>query len=173
VLTANAFRRRQLGKHLHRKAIMHFLATVPFALLFFVIFRGPLGIGAGGLLFAFAVWRYIVSRRRMNFLREAPIALGESLVSKFRLKRSVYRIVMSYTVEGRTYSCPREIDEEDHLAVLSREISLYAIFDYREPGKMLSYRAGSVVPRWLKSRSEEGVACERVAPGTSTRIQVV
>ena len=173
MLTANAFRRRQLGKPLHRKAITHFLAVGAFALLLSVIFSGPLEIGVAGLLFAFAGWRYIMNRRRMDFLREAPIALGESLVSKFRLKRSVYRIVMSYTVEGRTYSCPREIDEEDHLAVLSREISLYAIFDYREPGKMLSYRAGSVIPRWLKSRSEEAVACERLAQDTSTRIQVV
>jgi hypothetical protein len=148
---------------MHRKAIMHFGAMVPFALLLFVTFRGPLGIGAGGLLVAFAGWRYVVSRRRMDFLREAPITLGESLVSKFRLQRDVYRIVMSYTFEGRTFSSPREIDQADHFAVLSREISLYALFDCRNPGKMLSYRAGSVMPRWLKSRSEEGVAYERVA----------
>ena len=173
VLTANAFRRRQLGKPLHRKAIVHFLAMVPLALLLVVIFRGPLGIGTGGLLFAFAGWRYLMSRRLMDFLREAPITLGESLVSKFPLERSVYRIVMSYTFEGRTYSSPQEIDQADHVAVLSWEIGLYALFDYRNPGKMLSYRAGSVIPRWLKSRSEEGVACERIAQGTGTRIQVV
>jgi hypothetical protein len=134
--------------------IMHFLAVVPLALLLFVIFRSPLGIGAGVLLFAFAGWRYIMGRRPMDFLREAPITLGELLVSKFRVKRSVYRIVMSYTFEGRTYSSPQEIDQEDHLAVLSREISLHALFDCRNPGKMLSYHAGSVMPRRLKSRSE-------------------
>ena len=163
VLSANARRQRRLEKHLHRKAIRYFLAMVAFALLSYVIFRGPVGVGVAPLFFGFGGWRYIVNRQQMDFLREAPISLGETLLSKFRLKRSVYRAVMSYTFEGRTYSNPQEIHQADHAAVLSREISLYALFDYRTPGKMLSYRAGSVVPRWLKSRSEKGGAGDLVA----------
>ena len=163
VLTADAFRRRRLGKHLHRKAILHLGAMVYFALLILVIFRGPLGSGAAGLVFAFAGWRYLINRRQLDFLREAAITLGESVVNEHRLERSVYHIVMSYTFEGRTYSSQREIDQADHVAVLSREINLYALFDRRNPGKILSYRAGSVMPRWLTSRSEEGGAGEHVA----------
>lgn len=161
VLTASAYRRRHLGKRLHRKAIAHLLATVAVALLLCVVFRGPLAFGAGGLLFAVAGWRYLLSRRQIDFLKEAPITLHESLVSESRFPRNVYRVVMSYTFEGRTYSSPQKIALADYGSALSREISLYAVFDHRNPGKMLSYRAGSVIPRWLTTRSKEGVACER------------
>ena len=153
LLKPDASRRRRLGKQLHRKAIVHFWATVPAALLVFGIFRGPLGIGAAGLVVAFAAWRYLVNRRRLDFLEKAPITLGESVLSKLRLKRRTYRIVMSYTFEGRRYSSQQTINQADHAAVLRREIGLYALFDRRHPGKMLSYRAGSVIPRWLQGRA--------------------
>ena len=139
---------------------MHFLAWAVCAVLTVWIFRNPPGIGAGGFLFAFATWRYILNRRLSNFLEEAPITLGESPVTRFRWERNVYRLVMSYAFEGRTYSSQGKVDQADHAAVLNREMSLYAIFDRRNPGKMLSYRTGVVIPRWLKSRSEKSVTCE-------------
>lgn len=154
VLTADTLRQRRLAKPLHRKAITHFYVMVAVALLASLALRGPLAIAVWVLPFAFVGWRFFAIRRQMNFLSETPITLEESFVSESRLKQCPYRIVMCYNFAGRTYSSPREIDQDDHMAVLSSERSLYALFDRRNPGKMLSYRTGSAMPRWHKSRAE-------------------
>lgn len=155
VLTADALRQRRLAKPLQRKAIRQFSVMAAFALLASVALPAPLVMAVWALPFAFVGWRFLAIQRQMNFLSEVPITLEQSFASESRLKQCPYRIVMNYTFEGRIYSSPREIDQDDHMAVLNLERSLYALFDRRNPGKILSYRTGPVLPRWLKSRSED------------------